>query len=216
MSLDCPAPGPIALADTIHVTLAVEGSPALVVDAPGEMPAGSAWLLVERRPCDPPTDWARSTRERWRRFQFFFALRVNRARKLPFIFPDVKFKDGQEEQSISFAPAYYEITTQIKDADLSQLKGIPNIEPLPLGATRPIIRWPLWAIVAGAEPALFAAVCGIMLVLVLRRLLGAAWNRVCPHICCPGMASSRCAEIAGEGQERTLHHVADNAGAPLS
>jgi hypothetical protein len=155
-SLECPAPGAIALADTIHVILSLEGSPALVVDAPGTMPAGSAWTLVERRA--PVREPMGPNRERWRCAYHFAALAPGD--KVAFAFPEVKFRDGTDEQTVSFDPVFYAVTTQIKDADLAQLHDITAIESLPpIDAADP--AWPWWAIVAGGVFLIAALPCMI-------------------------------------------------------
>ncbi len=112
----------LSLADLITVELGVEGSQALRVEAPTEPPAG--WLLVERSAERRHT--IASHRVRWQ-LTHRFAPREP-GKKVPFAFPAVKIRD-ERETTVAWDAIDFEVTTQIAKADLSQLQGIPSIEP---------------------------------------------------------------------------------------
>jgi hypothetical protein len=125
--LKTPATGAIALSDTIVVSLKVEGTSALVVELPPELPADAPWTLIERsavqREMAGPDRMIMSIR-------YVFAPRQP-GKKIEFKFPNVKYRDGLEIESIAFTPDYYEVTTQINDADTALLRDTTSIEPLP-------------------------------------------------------------------------------------
>lgn len=158
--LALPADDPMALSDTIRVILRVEGSPNMVVDAAGEMPAGSAWTLVQRGP--PFRETIGPNKESWS-IHYFFAPRKPGA-KVEFTFPPVKYRADKEEHTVVFAPVFYTVTTQIKEADLAQLHDITAIEPLP-PIEPPDHAWVWWTVLAGS------CFLVIGLVLVMRRWL---------------------------------------------
>jgi len=136
----------LALSETIRVDLVVEGTSALQVDMPKEMPADSKWILVERWPALQAT--VGPNRKSWSVNCWFAPLEPGK--KVPFRFPDVKVKDGPIEETISFTPVYCEVTTQIQKVDRAELKDITAIEPLP-----PMVptdyAWIWWSILGGAS-----------------------------------------------------------------
>ena len=122
-------PRKLALADLITVTLTVDGSPALRTPiAPLELAPSAPWILVER------TKFVRETINpsgvRYR-LTYRFAPREP-GKKVPFHFPDVKFKDGEEaEQTRTWVSVFFEVETQIAAPDLTALRDITAIEELP-------------------------------------------------------------------------------------
>lgn len=142
----------IALADTITVTLTVDGSSALRVQAPLELPRSSKWQLVERS--KPEREPMGRERVRWR-IVYRFAPRAPGA--LPFAFPEVKFRDGNEEdQSVSWDSVTFTVTTQITKLDHAAIRGVADVESLP-AATPVGATWPIGVALAAAAALLAVA-----------------------------------------------------------
>jgi hypothetical protein len=119
----------LALADLITVTLTVEGRPLLRTPvAPLELAPSAPWVLVERSKFVRET--INASRVRYRLI-YRFAPREP-GKKVPFHFPDVKFKDGDEaEQTVTWVPISFEVETQITEPSLADLRGKSVIEELP-------------------------------------------------------------------------------------
>lgn len=148
----------VALSDVVRVDLVVDGSDDMIVEMPKEMPAGSKWQLVERRPEHKQKIGV--NRARWSVYCGFAPQEPGK--KVEFLFPPIKVRDGKQEESITFAPVYFVVTTQIKEADVKQLRGSPEIEPLPPLEPR--------------DNSQFVILAGLIGVLVLVAFVIAAWR----------------------------------------
>jgi hypothetical protein len=150
----------LTLADTITVTLTIEGSPALTVVVPRELPAAGKWVLVE---AGKPV-WETLRPGLIRRQQVYRCAPREPGDSVPFVFADIQVRDdGTEPQTIRWDPVVFKITTRITQPDRSAIRDTTSIEevpPLP-PATPP---WPYWPLVVLALPA------GAMLVLLRRWL----------------------------------------------
>jgi hypothetical protein len=118
----------LALADLITVTLTVEGRPSLRTPvAPLELAPAAPWMLVERSKFVRET--INASRVRYR-LVYRFAPREP-GKKVPFHFPDVKLRDGEEaEQTLNWVPIFFEVETHIAAPNLADMRGIPDIEEL--------------------------------------------------------------------------------------
>jgi hypothetical protein len=135
----------LALADLITVTLTVEGSASMRTPvAPLELAPAAPWVLVER------SKFVRETihvsRVRYRLI-YRFAPREP-GTKVPFHFPDVKFKDGEEaEQTLTWVPISFEVQTHVAAPDLAAMRDITAIEELPTIELADQ-SWQLWSALA--------------------------------------------------------------------
>ena len=138
-----PATAAIALADTITVTLTVDGTPALRVDAPLDLPRSAKWQLVERT--KPDREAMGPDQVRWR-IVYRFAPRE--PGEIVFAFPDVKFRDrDDQDQSASWDPVVFTVKTKITQLDRAATRGVADIESLPT-VTPVASMWPAWTTLA--------------------------------------------------------------------
>jgi hypothetical protein len=145
----------LSLADLITVTLTVEGSPALdVYGAPLELPAADPWLLVERSKAS--REALDSKRVRWR-LTYRFAPRE--PGRIPFTFPVVKYRDG-DEQVATWTPIAFDVRTATQKADRSALRDITAIEELPALAASDH-AWRLCSAIGGTILLLIAVALGV-------------------------------------------------------
>jgi hypothetical protein len=141
----------IALADTITVTLTVDGSTTLRVQAPLELPRSAKWQLVERSKAD--RDSIGPERVRWR-LVYRFAPRE--PGEVSFAFPEVKFRDrDDQDQSATWEPITFTVKTQITKLDRAAIRGVADIESLPAAAPD-IAMWPVWTALAAVAELLAA------------------------------------------------------------
>jgi hypothetical protein len=133
----------MALADTITVTLTVDGSPGLRVQAPLELPRSAKWQLVERsKPERAPMGPERVC---WR-IVYRFAPRE--PGEVSFAFPEVKFRDrDDQDQSVTWDPVKLTVKTQITKLDRAAIRGVADIESLP-AAVPVAAMWPIWTALA--------------------------------------------------------------------
>jgi hypothetical protein len=152
----------LALADTITVTLTVEGSPALRVQAPHDLPAGAPWILVERSKAQRASIGPQ--RVLW---QLVYRFAPRQPGQGVFQFPDIKYRDDDnEDHAVSWKEITFTITTQITKLDRAQIRGVPDIERLPPSIPGdPAWRW--WVLLAGLS--LLLAMTALGLHLWLRR-----------------------------------------------
>ncbi len=162
--LQLPEDRTIALSDTIAVSLCVRGGPKLMVEPPKDLGPAAPWVLVTR---SAPQRKALSNGDELWCMTYTFAPRQP-GEKIPFAFPDVKYRDGDADETASFPPAQFKVTTQIANPDVSQLKEQPGIEPLPPLETSNQ-AW-IWASVLGG------ATIGIIAVFIAVRF----WLRPSP------------------------------------
>ena len=134
----------LALADLITVTLTVEGRPSLRTPiAPLELAPAAPWVLVERSKFVRQTINDSSVRYR---LTYRFAPREP-GKKVAFHVPDVKLRDGEEaEQTLTWAPIFFDVETQIATPNVADMRGTPDIEELP--PIEPADR--TWQLVAAA------------------------------------------------------------------
>jgi hypothetical protein len=133
----------IALADTITVTLTVNGSSTLRVQAPLELPRSAKWQLVERSKSDRET--IGPEHERWR---LVYRFAPKEPGELSFAFPEVKFRDRDDrDQSATWEPITFTVKTQITKLDRAAIRGVADIESLPAADPNNTML-PLWAAVA--------------------------------------------------------------------
>jgi hypothetical protein len=151
LTLQHPGPTPtIALADTITVTLKVEGSTALRVKAPLELPRSAKWQLVER--AKPERESIGPERVRW---QIVYRFAPREPGEVSLAFPEVKFRDSDDQdQSVTWEPAMFTVKTQVTKLDRASIRGVADIESLPPAVTD-VVNWPAWAALA-AVATLFA------------------------------------------------------------
>ena len=118
----------LALADLITVTVSVEGSSALRRPiAPLDLPASAPWHLVTRS-----TDKRETIGPDRMRWSLTYQFEPRGLDKVPFTFPDVKYRDGASEERVAaWRPIDFTVTTRIGKADRSLIHDITDIETLP-------------------------------------------------------------------------------------
>ena len=136
----------IALSDLITVTLQVEGSKALRVHAPLDLPTGSKWTLMERSKPERRPDGP--DRVRWR---LVYRFAPQEPGDVPFLFPDVKFRDvDEQDQTSTWKVVTFKVTTQVTKLDRGSLRGVPDIETVPTPAAADL-TWPKWTALGAAS-----------------------------------------------------------------
>jgi hypothetical protein len=129
-----------ALSGEVGVTLTVEGSASLIVEATRSEQPG--WRL---RAADPPAPAAREVgRRRWRQTYRLTPMQVG---DVPLSLPAVRARSGEAEQEVTWPPVTVHVTTTVPRADVDEARGVTPPEELP-----PPEPW--W----GGRPAWVAAV----------------------------------------------------------
>ncbi len=141
----------LALADTITVTLKIEGSPALRVQAPLDLPAGASWILVERSKAERMPlgtasacvgNCAIGSRPREHREEG--SVRISRS-------SNCATKEDEDRTVSRMKPIFQrEVVTSIAPTDRAQLRDITAIEKLP----QPPVVEPgsrMWLVVAASS-----------------------------------------------------------------
>ncbi len=158
----------LALADLITVALTVEGPPTLHAPiAPLELPGAAPWVLVERSKLstqelkDPPR----------RRYQLVYRFAPREpGEKIPFHFPDVKFRDGgHDEQSVSWTPIDFKVETSLVHPERMALRDITALETTAPVAP-PDSSWQRWSALAALGLLLMAALLAARI--LMRRKVG--------------------------------------------
>ena len=68
---------------------------------------------------------------------------------VPFEYPEVTYHDGKTKHAVKFAKVDFVVTTNISNADVSRLRGQPEIEALPAIDAPQATPW--WWYVAGTR-----------------------------------------------------------------
>jgi hypothetical protein len=147
----------LTLADLITVTVNVEGTSALRRPvAPLDLPFSAPWRLVTRS-----TDKRESIGPDRVRWSLTYQFEPRGLDKVPFAFPDVKFRDGDGEERVArWRPIDFTVTTQIGKLDRSLIHDITDIETLPpIAPTNDSWYW--WAALAGLGVVLSAVIFAV-------------------------------------------------------
>lgn len=154
----------LALADTLALTLTVEGDAGLEVDVPRDPPSPTQWTLLRR---------SRSTietldggRRRWRQTLVLAPLAAG---KLTLVPPPLRYRDSTSDwQSAAWQSLEIVVTTEIKQVDAARLRDVTGIEEVPPSPESDSFSW-TWIIGTVVLAALLAVI-----VVSLRRRRGAA------------------------------------------
>lgn len=130
----------LELADTITVTLTIEGSGDLQVKLPRQWPASSRWLLVEGAKISRET--IAPGRVRWRQTSRYAPREPGKA--VAFVYPEVQIRDGGDDASVVWEPIDFTVTTTITQPDRAALRDITGIEDLPPIETPAPREWLGW------------------------------------------------------------------------
>jgi hypothetical protein len=144
----------LSLSDTVHVTITVDGSKELRVEAPVKLAAGAGWDVVTTA---AEAKLQTNGRMRW---QQTLTLAPAMPGELTLAMPPLIVHDGGEER-IAFKPLTIAVHTQIKDPDLRTARDITATEELPALLPGAGLTW-LWF---AAVPVALAAGVGLWFVL---------------------------------------------------
>jgi hypothetical protein len=131
----------IRLSDSIPLTLIVEGGPALEVQPIERLLATSDWQVADES--KPEITSLPRGRVHW---QQSYRLQPRKPGDVPLVLSPLRFREDRLEdnwQQVRWKPISVQVTTEILEADLRELRDGIRPEPLP---PLPSWRWPLiWA-----------------------------------------------------------------------
>jgi hypothetical protein len=127
----------LKLADVLGVTLQVDGSKKLEVQAPEKITASPKWRLVKAIP--PAIMELGKDRVRWRQTYIFEALRPG---DFPLQIEPLRIREGPGEfRQVTWRPMQVQVVTAIAVPDLKTLRDPTAIEPLPPLPEAPAPPW---------------------------------------------------------------------------
>ncbi len=117
----------IQLADTLKITVVVEGRPALTVKPPVKLTKSAGWRLIQASP--PTLSEQGQAGKRWQQDYFFEPLAP---KTLALQIEPFEISDGKETlRKIDWEPIPVQVHTSITEPEITSLRDPTVIEPLP-------------------------------------------------------------------------------------